>query len=348
VWSDNRNGSSEIYLYDLSTDLEMKISFDGFAQYESTIFNDKIVWHDFRNLNHDIFIYNITNGKELQITSNNSNQLNSAIYNNIIIWEDERNGNKDIYTFELITCRETPLGTNLANQEYLGIFEDKVVWMDNRNGDWDIYMMIMDKDNDGYSNSEDAFPDTPYEFSDTDGDGIGDNLDPDADNDGWNDELEVSCGSDFLDALSTPANSDDDIVPDSLDPDDDNDGYPDINDSFPLDPTEWHDFDNDGIGDNTDLDDDNDGIVDDLDQHPLNPLNDLESILLDELDVLNNSIVTLSSLVEDQHNLTKRELLAELENVLNQLNGVDNNLTSVISCYIYCISNINRPFIKRK
>lgn len=45
-----------------------------------------------------------------------------------------------------------------------------------------------DRDGDGYSNDQDAFPDDPSEWEDTDGDGIGDNADPDDDNDGIPDE----------------------------------------------------------------------------------------------------------------------------------------------------------------
>lgn len=44
--------------------------------------------------------------------------------------------------------------------------------------------------------------------------------------------------------------------------DSDNDGYWDINDIFPLDPTEWADLDLDGIGDNSDNDTDGDGWLD--------------------------------------------------------------------------------------
>jgi beta propeller repeat protein len=44
--------------------------------------------------------------------------------------------------------------------------------------------------------------------------------------------------------------------------DTDNDGTPDLNDAFPINPTESSDIDEDGIGDNADTDDDNDGISD--------------------------------------------------------------------------------------
>ena len=81
--------------------------------------------------------------------------------------------------------------------------------------------------------TQDAFPLDPNESVDTDKDGIGNNADPD----------------------------------------DDNDGFNDAQDTFPLDPTEWVDTDNDGIGNNADADDDNDGMPDAWElENGLNPL----------------------------------------------------------------------------
>ena len=72
----------------------------------------------------------------------------------------------------------------------------------------------VDSDGDGIVDAADTFPDDPDDWFDVDGDGTGDNADPD----------------------------------------DDNDGTPDIDDPFPLDPAEWADADGDGLGDNADAD----------------------------------------------------------------------------------------------
>ena len=88
-----------------------------------------------------------------------------------------------------------------------------------------------DSDGDGCPDSVDLFPFDPTECFDNDGDGIGDNADPDDDNDLRNDE----------------------------------------DDAFPFDPTEWDDSDGDGIGNNADTDDDNDGVPDAEDRDPLDP-----------------------------------------------------------------------------
>ena len=69
-----------------------------------------------------------------------------------------------------------------------------------------------DSDGDGFSNDDDAFPNDPTEWLDTDSDGIGNNADTDDDNDGFTDDYDV----------------------------------------FPLNETEWYDSDGDGLGDNSD------------------------------------------------------------------------------------------------
>jgi len=53
------------------------------------------------------------------------------------------------------------------------------------------YPMYGDKDGDGVVNSRDAFPADPSEWYDTDHDGIGNNADPDDDNDGIPDNIEI-------------------------------------------------------------------------------------------------------------------------------------------------------------
>ncbi len=95
-----------------------------------------------------------------------------------------------------------------------------------------INQYISDKDMDGVSNDKDAFPSDSNEWNDLDGDGIGDNSDPD----------------------------------------DDGDGYNDTEDLFPIDSTEHSDNDLDGIGDNEDNDDDNDGYNDSVDFDPFNDI----------------------------------------------------------------------------
>jgi hypothetical protein len=127
-----------------------------------------------------------------------------------------------------------------------------------------------DSDSDGVIDPDDAFPFDGKEWSDADGDGIGDNADQDDDNDGMPDEWETLNGLNIL-MDDAQQDLDGDEIPNigeytsGTDPrkvDSDEDGVSDSVDAFPLDATEWSDSEGDGIGDNSDADDDNDGLPD--------------------------------------------------------------------------------------
>ena len=94
-----------------------------------------------------------------------------------------------------------------------------------------------DIDGDGRNNTVDAFDYDPTEWTDTDGDMVGDNRD--------------NC---LLIPNPDQANLDNatDDLGDVCDPDIDGDGHNNTIDAFARDPSEWNDTDNDRIGDNAD------------------------------------------------------------------------------------------------
>jgi hypothetical protein len=122
---------------------------------------------------------------------------------------------------------------------------------------------LVDTDGDGYWDSEDAFPDDPTEWADTDGNGVGNNADTDDDGDGV-----VDANDTFPNDATETVDTDGDGVGNNADTDDDGDGVVDANDALPNDATETVDTDSDGIGNNADLDDDGDGVNDDSDPFP--------------------------------------------------------------------------------
>jgi len=62
----------------------------------------------------------------------------------------------------------------------------------------------LDDDNDDVPDNVDVFPLNPHDSVDTDSDGIGNNTDLDDDGDGYPDQMEISAGTDSLDATSMP------------------------------------------------------------------------------------------------------------------------------------------------
>ena len=113
------------------------------------------------------------------------------------------------------------------------------------------------------NNDQDAFPNDPDESSDLDGDGIGDNSDPDRDGDGVNNDQDA-----FPNDPTEISDLDGDGIGDNSDPDRDGDGVNNDQDAFPNDPDESGDLDGDGIGDNSDSDRDGDGFDNSDEEYP--------------------------------------------------------------------------------
>jgi beta propeller repeat protein/parallel beta-helix repeat protein len=152
VWLDDRNGSGycNIYMYNLSTSREIRISTNN--SYFSTgpaIYGDRIVWQEYRKTGEiwdkfDIHMYDLSTSRETQIT-NSGKAAEPAIYEDRIVWMDGRNGKYyDIYMYNISTCRETRITTNESHQSSPAIYGDIIVWVDSRNGrgynPTDIYM----------------------------------------------------------------------------------------------------------------------------------------------------------------------------------------------------------------
>ncbi len=110
-----------------------------------------------------------------------------------------------------------------------------------------------DDDNDGVLDRDDAFPLNSTEWLDTDGDGVGDNAD--------------AFPQDYREQFDT----DGDGVGNNADDDDDGDGVADGEDVYPL------DTDNDGTDNREDPDDDGDGVLDGEDDLPIDPTESVDT-----------------------------------------------------------------------
>lgn len=147
VWLDERDRTHNIYLYDLDTRSETRITNTPGDRHLPDISGDKIVWRqaDQREGDTDIFCYDLATGQERAITADQANQSAPRIDNGRIVWMDDRNGNWDIYMYDLATETETRITNNAAHQRFPAISGDTIAWIDFRTspaGDcssWDIY-----------------------------------------------------------------------------------------------------------------------------------------------------------------------------------------------------------------
>jgi len=168
VYQDDRNGNWDIYMYDLETGEETRITYSVADQINPKIYENKIVYQDNRNGNWDIYMVDLSEEvaepsglpdeggfdflgelplEEIQITIGLSDKTNPSIYGNKIVWGDYRSKVcKDIYMYDLETREEfeiTKCGSFLprTNHQFPVIYDNIIVW---NNGNR-IYMCDLEK-----------------------------------------------------------------------------------------------------------------------------------------------------------------------------------------------------------
>ncbi len=150
LWSDDRTGDYDVYLYNLTEEGERTLSPAGTDQFATALpagmmmSGERVVWEDNRSGNRDIYLYDLTTGEETQITNGTGHEINPAIAGDWIVWQDDRNGNWDIYLYDIATGVETQITTDENVQMTPAVTESMVVWNDYRNGNWDIYAWTPD------------------------------------------------------------------------------------------------------------------------------------------------------------------------------------------------------------
>ena len=137
VWQDKRNGIDDIYMYNLCTKRETRITNTGSAS-SPNVYGDKIVWDDSKNFN--TYMYDLSTHKETKISTNGG--LYPAIYGDRIVYQAIRTSAFNIFLYNISTHKETQI-TNCGSGEYAGspaIYSDRIVYQSYRNGKNDIYM----------------------------------------------------------------------------------------------------------------------------------------------------------------------------------------------------------------
>lgn len=143
VWVDSRNGSNDVYLYDLSTNTERRItSLASNYRYDSDISEDKIVWYEYRDGIYDIYLYDLSTSTERRITDGQGSAFNPAISGENMVWVDSRTGSYDVYLYDLTTNTGRRITTSTASQYawYPAISGNKIVWFQTDSGGSDIYL----------------------------------------------------------------------------------------------------------------------------------------------------------------------------------------------------------------
>ncbi len=154
VWKENRfNGRYDIFMYDLSSGTESRITSDPSQHDRPSVFGNRIVWDDIRNGNNDIYMCDLSGrttdittwcnntmplGGLKQITTNPLQQSYPKISGEYIIWIDNRDGYEDIYFYNLsdnagIDRKLFPTTYLKSNSNPPSISGDLVIWQDRNN-----------------------------------------------------------------------------------------------------------------------------------------------------------------------------------------------------------------------
>src|SRR5665647_509014 len=127
VWQDARNGGSDIYLQNLATKVQTRVT-KGVDAVNPFVSGNRIVWQDNRNGNWDIYMYEISTKKTTRITLNTADQTRPCAYGNYIVWEDTRNGENDIYLQNLATKVQTRVTSGIDAFDP-AIYGNKIVYL---------------------------------------------------------------------------------------------------------------------------------------------------------------------------------------------------------------------------
>lgn len=141
VWTDTRNGDSDIYAYQISTATEFAISLAAGSQLSPQIFGDYVVWEDYRNGNADIYAYRLSTATEFAVTTAVDRQRYPRIDGDYIVWQDERNSEADIYAYQISSGIEMAVSNQPGDGEQWApqIKGDVIIWQSYQNGFTDIY-----------------------------------------------------------------------------------------------------------------------------------------------------------------------------------------------------------------
>jgi len=148
IWTDYRNGNTDIYLFDLETGSEVQVTNDLDNQYLNDVSGNHAVFTTYLSgdANEEIFSYDIASGQVQNITNHWADQRNPSISGSVVVFQDSRNRTNedlwDIFWVDLNSSAFLPAIEFNGSQVNPQVSGNLVVWEDLRNDtDLDIYLM---------------------------------------------------------------------------------------------------------------------------------------------------------------------------------------------------------------
>lgn len=129
VWVDRRRGGRDIFLYDVTTGTESRITGTG-AQDNPDISGDLVAFEDYRNDNWDVYLYNLTTKSEKQVTSDSWQQGSPAISGGRVAYASWWDGPEEVWLYDVFNGYKKQVTSAPERQGFPALFGKYLVYED--------------------------------------------------------------------------------------------------------------------------------------------------------------------------------------------------------------------------
>jgi beta propeller repeat protein len=150
AWADGRFGNQDVFVHDLVTSSERRITLNPRADISPGIARGWLFWEQWRYSPisprgmPNILAQRLESGERLEIAVSDLFHGHPSVSDTLLVWEDWRSDDADILVYDLESSEQRPLVVAEANQRRPVVSGGEIVWEDDRNANWDVYYMNVD------------------------------------------------------------------------------------------------------------------------------------------------------------------------------------------------------------